>query len=176
MKQKLLYGLVAAIIIAGGGYLLLNKSNKATAPEVISNQNSDDLPETVPTDSPASINANSPVAIPSKNTLAISTQTAGSEITIDNVFLEKPGFVVIHEIKNDSPSTVIGSSGLLQAGPGQDITFKANLKAGTTYFALLYADNGDKKFTLGTDKLLPLYSQTSNTYSNKTVVQFTVAK
>ncbi len=179
MKQKLLYGLAAALVIAGGGYLLLNSGNEATAP-VTQNTN---IETPLPTDIPAStdqLNTNSsgisPNTPPTKNTLVLSTQLAGPEITIDNVYLEQPGFIVIHEIKNDAPSTVIGSSGWLSAGPGQDISFKANLKAGSTYFALLYQDNGDKKFNIASDKKLPLFSLQSDSYNDKGVVQFTVVK
>lgn len=179
MKQKLLYGLAAAILIAGGAYFLLNSGNKAEAPVSGTSNNSSDVPpitEVVTDEGFIPTDTNYKTAPPTKNTLVFSTQTAGSQVIVDNVYLEKPGFIVIHEVKNDNPGTIVGSSGWLPSGPGQDISFKSTLKSGVTYFGLLYEDNGDKKFNSATDKKLPLFSLQSDTYNEKGVVQFEVAK
>ncbi len=173
MKQKKVYIIVAILIIAALAYLFFFTGNKATAPVTTDETSNTVIGEN--TEHPENVNgaAQSPLAA-TKNTLAISTQESGSQITIDNYYLEKPGYIVIHEIKNDSPGTVVGTSGLLKAGAGQDLTFQATLKPNTTYFALLYEDNGDKKFNLASDKLLPLFSSTSGSYSDKQAVQFSV--
>lgn len=175
MKQKNLLIALAVLIVLIGGYFLLNRNNEVVAPETeqTNNTGSNTNDEDIPRDT---TNTNSPASIPTKNTLVIGQQSAGTSINIDNVYLEKPGFIVIHAIKDDAPSTVVGSSGWLNAGPGQDISFRANLKAGTTYFALLYSDDGDKKFNIVTDLKLPLYSTQSKSYNDRGVVQFTVAK
>ncbi len=174
MKQKLVYIILGIIVVAAVVYLFLNTGKKATAP--VTNDENSNTEIGANTEHPANVNgaAQNPLNASTKNTLAISTQESGSQITIDNFYLEKPGFIVIHAITNDSPGTVVGTSGLLKAGAGQDLTFKATLKPHSTYFALLYEDNGDKKFDITTDKLLPLFSSQSGSYSDRTVVQFNV--
>jgi hypothetical protein len=108
-----------------------------------------------------------------KNGLVIFPQKTGTELTVNQYFLSKPGFVVLHKIKDDSPSDVMGTSALLEAGLGRDLKIKAALKAGT-YFALLYEDDGDKKFNIKKDKILPLYSSACNCYNEQFVTQFSV--
>ena len=152
MKQKIGYIIIAVIVVAVALYLFLNTGNKATAPVTNNEETNTVIGEQ--TENPANVNgaAQSPLEASTKNSISVSTQEPGTEITIDNFYLEKPGFIVIHESKNDTPGTVVGNSGLLKAGAGQDLTFKANLKPGS-YFATLYTDNGDSKFNVTTDNI-----------------------
>jgi hypothetical protein len=152
MKQNVIIAVVVAIVLAGVAFWFVGR-NKATAP-VITNTNEvsqptgqDEFIGDVPGDEP------DPATIPSSTTIAVSPQIPGDSATIDNVFLEKAGFVVIHEADSKGqPGAVIGSSGLLGTGPRQDLEINASLKPGGKYLAKLYEDNGDKKFNMATDK------------------------
>ena len=87
----------------------------------------------------------------------VSDQANGStSVTIDNLNISKPSFiVVIVPGTNGKADQVVGVSGLLSAGVKQDLEF--NLKAGsklnssTEYTALIYTDDGDKKFDITKD-------------------------
>lgn len=152
MKQKLGYIIIALIAIAAIVYLFLHTGNKATAPVTNNEETNTVIGQN--TEHPANVNgaAQSPLEASTKNSIAVSEQDPGTEITIDNFYLEKPGFIVIKELKNGTPGTIVGASGLLKAGAGQDLTFKADLKNGT-YIATMYLDNGDKKFNVTTDNI-----------------------
>lgn len=85
--------------------------------------------------------------IPTSDTIAVSTQVAGDSITIDNAFLEKAGFISIHEVDaKGNAGAVVGVTNLLGVGAKQDLEIKAPVKAGAKYIAMLRMDDGDKKF------------------------------
>lgn len=148
-KQTLMLGLIAAIVVAGGVYLYMSR-NQAVAPDsnnTDSNINLGNLNGNVPNDS----NTSNPT-IPTSDTIAVSTQVSGDSITVDNAFLEKAGYISIHEVDSKGkPTTVIGSSGLLGVGAKQDLEIKAMVKSGSKYIAMLRVDNGDKKFNVAQD-------------------------
>ncbi len=150
MKQKVIIAVVAIVVIFGGIYLYVS-NNKAVAPEtstnVSENTNTDLPPGDVPGDKPET----NPT-IPTSDTIAVSTQVPGDSVTIDNVYLSKPGFVDIHEAtSNGQPGKSVGVSGLLGVGAKQDLEIKATLEAGKKYFAVIHVDNGDKKYTYPAD-------------------------
>jgi hypothetical protein len=152
MNKKIVIGIVAAIIILAGIFLYTRK-HQVVAPEtnsnttVTDNTNTPPSPGDVPTDSP-----DTNPTIPTSDTIAVSTQIPGNSVTIDNVFLSKPGFVTIHETTaKGQPGAVIGTSGLLGTGAKQDLELTANLKPGAKYIAMIRTDNGDKKFNADQD-------------------------
>ena len=151
MKQKYVIAIIALIVIAGGVYWYISQ-NKAVAPETNTGTEQTDNPDAnfigdVPGDSPD----NNPT-IPTADTVAVSTQVTGSSVTIDNAFLEKPGFISIHEVDSKGKAgAIIGTSGLLGIGAKQDLEVKATLKAGSKYIAMLRVDDGDKKFDTAKD-------------------------
>src|SRR6185369_333337 len=81
-----------------------------------------------------------------KNTLSMSEQKAGSSVVVDEVSLQKPGYVVLHEDTAGKPGKIVVHSGLLAAGTKQDLVIRLATKSGTNYFAMLHSDNGDGKF------------------------------
>ena len=156
MKQNIIIAIVVAVILAGITFWFVGR-NQATAPEVtntpesaiIEGEQEDEFVGDVPGDQP------DPSTIPSTATVAVSTQVPGDSVTIDNVFLEKPGFVVIHEsTASGQAGKIIGTSGLLGTGARQDLEISAMLKPGAKYFAMLHEDNGDKVFKADTDKAI----------------------
>lgn len=103
--------------------------------------------ETVP--APATDNSNPSTTDPQprlQNIVSLSGQKAGSSVTVDQVNLQKPGYVVIHEAANGRPGKIVASSGLIPAGSRQDLVIRLSTKADSSYIAVLHADDGDKKF------------------------------
>lgn len=151
MNQKIVAIIVAVIIILGGVFWYMNH-NRAGAPSDVTNEesvgseNEEEFVGDVPGDPPGTANT------PSTATVAVSTQVPGNSVTIDNVFLEKPGFVTIHEVDGKGqPGNIIATSGLLGTGNRQDLEIRATLNPGAKYIAQLREDNGDKKFNAQTD-------------------------
>lgn len=150
MKQKVILALIAIAVIFGGVYLYMSQ-NKVVAPEDVTNMNSnvngDEIIGELPGDPP-----DVDPTVPTSDTIAVSTQIAGDSVTVDNAFLEKVGFISIHEVDSKGkPGAVIGVSGLLTAGVKQDLEIKAMLKPGAKYMAVLRVDDGDKKFNVAKD-------------------------
>ncbi len=154
MKQKVIIAIVAVIIILGAVIWYVS-AQKAIAPEMnnetsqSANTNTELPPGDVPGDAPET----NPT-IPTSDTIAVSTQIPGDSVTIDNVFLSKPGFIDIHEsTSNGQPGKSIGASGLLGVGAKQDLEINAPIKPGAKYFAVIHVDNGDKKYTYPADAI-----------------------
>ncbi len=155
MKQKHLVLLAAVIVIAIAGYFYINRNNEATAPDEANDNINVPATEGMENNIPVSENSNTAGNVPSTDTILLSAQTAGSSVTIDNFRLSEPGFISIERLDHpNSPGSSIGHSGYLKAGSGQDLEINATITAGETYFAVLYKDNGDKKFDPAVDQRL----------------------
>lgn len=90
----------------------------------------------------------------------------------DQAYLEDAGFIVVHRIVRDSPGEVLGTSALLQSGFHKDVPLNAFLEPNSTYFALLYADDGDGVFAIDKDTELLFYDGPNKTYLTNRVAQF----
>lgn len=91
-----------------------------------------------------------------KNRLIMSPQRPGNSVIIDEVGLQNPGYVVIHEDNNGEPGKVLGRSGLLSAGDKQDLVIRVGLAPNKSYVAVLHDDDGNKTFDVLKD--LPIMS------------------
>lgn len=155
MDKKTTYIIIALLILLIGGYFLLSYGNRATAPTQNETTNTDitNTPTSTEEEVPTS-ESNFPTVLDNTaDAVVLSTQRSGDDsVTVDNLNLTKPGFIVLY-----SGNTVIGSSGLLSSGLKQDLS--VNLKSGTTlserssYTAKVYWDDGDKKFDASKDTL-----------------------
>ena len=91
------------------------------------------------------------------NDLGIGFQTPGVVALVDFVSLLEPGFVVISRSENGLTGAVLGSSYLLFAGYNEqiEIPLREPMKAGESFVATLYLDNGDGIFDVNSDT--PVY-------------------
>lgn len=157
MKQKhVLLGIVAILILVGI-WFWMGRGNEASAPEKeVDNieEQQRDADTVIPDDAATN-------QLKSDDAVAVSDQAAGSSVTIDNFVLSKPGFIVIHEVTSEgSPGAIVGQSGWLAAGKGQDLEIMAKIIGGREYMAMVHADNGDKKFTANLDAAVKSEGQT----------------
>lgn len=93
------------------------------------------------------------VAQQTEAAIQFNDQSASDHVTIAEVTLPEPGFVVIHE--DDTSETVIGESDLLSADTHEDvrIALDDSLGGDQTLIAVVYADtNGNDEFDAGTDE------------------------
>lgn len=137
--------LVATAVIAG--YFYVNHKN-AVAPT------KNTIGEEVPNDRRGDGTLGGQEVIPSNDKIIVATQLAGNWVTVDNLSLSKPGFVVIHEAtSNNQPGKIVGASNWVAAGTKQDLEVKATITSGKKYFAMLHYDDGDKKFDSAKDPM-----------------------
>ncbi len=74
--------------------------------------------------------------------LTVSSQSVvGDEVVVDSLYLDKPGYAVIHQETDGKPGAVIGNSELISGEKNNfKVTIDAN-KAGTKVFAMLHYDD-----------------------------------
>lgn len=150
MKQKVLIAVIAILAIAAVVLIYTRNQNNEIANDTETNQNNEPQEGDVVGDVPGDPEGD-PLT-PTTDTIAVSTQVPGSSVTIDNVYLSKPGFIDIHEsTSNGQPGKSVGVSGYLGVGAKQDLEITATLVPGGKYFAVVHVDNGDKKYTYPTD-------------------------
>lgn len=151
MKNKYLAIIVIVVLAALLVWWFLTSGNEATAPtQTNDNQAVEELPQDDPTQPIPEGSATN--QLPNTDGLAVLAQQAGNYVTVDNYVLSKAGFIVIHSANADgSAGAVVGQSGALNAGRGQDLEINAKIEAGKTYVAMLHYDNGDRKFNAAQD-------------------------
>lgn len=77
----------------------------------------------------------------SPNLIVSSQSLVGNEIVIDSLYLDKPGYVVVHKETEGKPGAVIGHSDLIS---GEKTNLKVTVDAsqsGTKVFAMLHYDD-----------------------------------
>jgi hypothetical protein len=76
--------------------------------------------------------------------LMLADQPAASSVVIQELTLDKPGFVVVHMEKDGKPGPVIGHSDLIVPGTYQNYSVAIDATmAGSAVFPMLHYDNGD---------------------------------
>lgn len=141
MNNKILYG-VLGVIILGALALTLMKPNTPITNTSTNNPTNEQSTDTVPTTSDMRVAGSAVLA---------TDQRPGNSVTIAQVYLEAPGYVVIHE----ADGTILGSSALLQAGQSDKVvvTLSRASKENETLTAELHSEiNGDTTFQEATDK------------------------
>jgi len=70
------------------------------------------------------------------------------------VYLENPGFVVIHEDSAGTPGKILGASSLVPAGETKNVPIALSraTKDGEIIYVMLHLDDGDGKFDAAKDK------------------------
>ncbi len=85
------------------------------------------------------------------NRVVVADQYPGNVVYVTSAQFANPGFVVIKKDKDGMPGDIIGSAYFDKGiNPGK-VVLKEETKDGGTYYAVLYSDNGDKKFDEKTD-------------------------
>jgi hypothetical protein len=126
--------IVIIALIVVGIMVFRNKNTQDTTPVddtnivVDTDTNTDDTPET------------------DTNRIVINDQFPGNVVHISSVQLAKNGWVVIQKDSSGKPGEVIGSAYFEKGiNPGK-ITLSKPTVDGGIYYAVLYVDDGDKKF------------------------------
>jgi len=83
------------------------------------------------------------------NSVSVPDQAGGTEIYIEKVSLEVPGYVVVHRSEDGKPGAAIGVSELLPEGEISNLIISLDEEAveGDVLFAMLHSDDGDGEFT-----------------------------
>ncbi|HMR55497.1 MAG TPA: hypothetical protein PKD34_02825, partial [Candidatus Doudnabacteria bacterium] len=134
MNNKNIWIAIAVILGVILVWWFVTQGNEATAPTNSDGTSMEEVPMDDPTEPIPEGSATN--QLPNGDAVAVSNQTAGSFVTVDNFVLSEPGFIVIHEANADgSAGRIVGQSGLLNAGRGQDLELNVSIAAGKSYVA-----------------------------------------
>lgn len=90
---------------------------------------------------PSSSQSPAPSAALQQASLNVSAQSlSGNQIIIAGLYLDKPGFVVIHKDVNGAPSAIIGHSDLISGSRTNLVVSIDKNQAGSRVFAMLHYD------------------------------------
>lgn len=169
-KQLAVAFVVGLLVGAGAVWVWSVNTKSAEAPE-----KKDPAEEVVATDSKKDdvVKTKSDATIPvlaSSVDLAVSNQLSGNHVNITSVtFPEMGGWVVIHEVMEGELGNALGAQFFSEGSWSGTVSLLRNTVVGNTYAAVLYGDNGDRQFTLESDK--PLTDRTSS----QVIMKFFVA-
>ncbi len=89
-------------------------------------------------------------AVASGETVTVEDQAAGTEVHLSEATLKQPSWIAIRDTKGH----VLGAHWFGASVEDQTFTLLRSTSAGQVYQAVIYVDNGDKKFDLHADTLL----------------------
>ncbi len=114
---------------------------------------------TTPTDN-TPVTDNTPAATTVINRVVMSDQYPGNVVYLSSAQFANPGWVVIQADNAGTPGKILGQTYFASGiNPGK-ITLSSPMIDGKTYYAVMYSDNGDAKFSITTDK--PLMDASGN--------------
>lgn len=139
-SQQFIIGIIVAILVAGGaGYLLGNRAADSSRGPV-----SDSLDQMGTT---SEIDLVSPVVLAGKNMIAVADGARpGNAVKISKVVFERDGWAAIHEDRSGKPGSILGAK-LFPSGATENSEIELLRPTATgTHYAILHADDGDRKF------------------------------
>lgn len=88
------------------------------------------------------------------NRIMVNDQYPGNVVYVTSAQFENPGWVSIREDSGGAPGTVIGFMYFGKGTNSGKITLSKNTTEGKLYYAVLHADDGDRKFDTTKDLTL----------------------
>jgi len=94
------------------------------------------------------------VEVETKPSIAVDEQKVENDnVVVTSVFLDKPGYIVIHKVADGKPGAVAGNSGLLD-GKNSDVIVKvSDYENENELFAMLHYDDGDSNYEFPGDDI-----------------------
>lgn len=152
-KQNWLFivtALIVGIIIGVGIQGYLPQGSTSSAGERAQTQESDNGSGTQ-----TSAGSLPPVMEKAGGSLTVTDQPAGRAVVVDNAYLQKVGWVVVHEMVGDKLGNALGAS-RREAGVSTRVVVELlrGTEPGNRYAVVLYGDNGNRTFELHDDPQL----------------------
>ncbi|MEK9167940.1 MAG: hypothetical protein AAB769_01270 [Patescibacteria group bacterium] len=155
-RQNIIVALVVGILVGAGAYYLWDNraaikiKKDAASPNGLMNNEEIDV-STMPVDG----SATEMIFTESANTVSAPDQPAGYRVVLNSVAIAKEGWVVIHEDAGGVPGNVLGAQ-RFDVGTYENsvVELLRNTTEGSTYYAMLHTDDGDKMFDLGKDAVM----------------------
>jgi hypothetical protein len=146
-------GVVALVVVIAGGWLISREKsavgeNAATdTSAVVASADTAEAPSTETTAGVTAVTSSdvpTPTLVAGGETVTVNDQPAGSIVKVESVKLMKPSWVAIM----GTNGWVIGAAWFNESRENVEVELLKPTIAGETYQAVIYVDDGDKKFTL----------------------------
>ena len=148
---------IAFLLGYGTSARIINRSMSGPTEQKTTEMTTPDAPETDDASAVsalAQISAGVGIGI---STVSADNQAAGNMVSL-TVKAEKDTWVAIHEDKGDKPGNILGAQLFAKGTHQGNVDLLRPTTAGMKYYAMLHADNGDKKFDHAVD--MPLMAST----------------
>lgn len=159
-------GIVALVVIIGGGWLIARERSGAMAGDVATDTASStttgaeaetasaaeatESVTTMPIAKPAPSPMNATASASGENVTVVD-QPAGNTVTIAEANIKKPSWIAVRDTRGWYP----GAKLIAASDKNITIPLLRNTEAGKTYEVVIFLDNGDKKFSIhGGDMLV----------------------
>jgi hypothetical protein len=163
-------GVIVGLII-GWGWFSLGKNNAAVTSNTNSNgtvTSSSSESTTKPETGTQTTTNNTGSVSTGSNSLAVAPlQTSGLSVTLSSVAVTVPTWVVIFESVNGKPGNALGAKMFFPGEKSGTVELLRATRAGQTYYAGEYVDNGDHIFSKQKD------TQVNTTTGAQMLVEFT---
>lgn len=154
-RSWIITGIVAAIVLLLGWVLLGHRAPVSPAVGDVSIPSDTQTATEAPTRVTDTSMKPSPVpTIPNTTavgeTISVSDQPAGSFVSVESARLHRPSWIAI----KDTKGWVLGAAWFSSSVETVTVPLLRNTLAGETYQAVIYIDNGDKRFDMHADTLV----------------------
>jgi len=141
-QKMVIVATIAFIVGFGLAWLILSQREGGSVP---TNDQATTTSESVGTNAPVG-DAMTGDASTSADSIRVSDQPEGVTVAIDQVMLDRVGWVVIHEDDNGTPSRILGAQLFDTGTRSGTVDLLRGTLAGHRYYAMLHTDNGDHAF------------------------------
>lgn len=83
--------------------------------------------------------------------LSVQDQAAGMSVVIARAAIGEGQWIVVHEDRDGALGNVLGAARFIGETSSGTVELLRGTRAGATYYAVIYADNGDRQFSLESD-------------------------
>ena len=141
-------GLVALIVIALLWLIVSRPASSASSVKTDTTPSNSQFPAYT---SPSGTESGAVMqAVASGETISVDDQASGMSVAINSVKLTKPSWVAIRDTKG----WILGAAWFAESAEATSVSLLRETVAGQTYQAVIYVDDGDKKFHLHADSIV----------------------
>jgi len=158
-KGWIIGAIVLVIVVVGGWWMIKHsKASSTVVGDMASSTDAvgDNMVDTNTVVDMAPVAGNAPAEVKTivttvakGETLSMKDQTAGASVAIDSMKLSAPSWIAIKDAKG-----ILGAAWYPAGATTGTVSVLRSTKTGSTYQAVVYVDDGDKKFDMHKDTLV----------------------
>jgi hypothetical protein len=147
VTQWVIIGAAVLVLIAGGTWL----ATRGDAEEPAENEQvaTTTVPATTTVGSESNMPKGTQTATSDGEAFTVADQAAGKSVALSNLSLTRASWIAIRDDRS-----ILGAAWFPASATEGTVTLQRATESGKSYRAVIYVDDGDKKFDFKTDKLI----------------------